>query len=358
MSKNQYTNTPGQESKQPGTTSADALARVDELVKRRGEINDRISDIQSEKNRIFTKRHNLQKTIFNLQDHLRGMPDDDQRHAAARQELTDKLFQARAEHAQNEDYQKQLDKEIEQLKFIELPACVVAVCAGDVMEHQQRVTQAALVVNNIQAAIDAQNQSIAEAKATIPLGTNRQQERHSLLADLALGNATDADLKKLDSVIAKEQLVVAEAMKQSAPLIENVKATVSGLERKLAAAQEELQNLELKSKEVAHRYYMGEAEKIAIQYVNAAMHLKELHLRLLGLDLIINKHDGSGIKCHGAKQIQIPMFKLPQFEGLGNPSIGDWTLLDGEKIYGDDAAQAAGAEKARFDAILDGHYYQ
>jgi len=154
MSKNQDTNTPGQVGKQPGTTSTDALDRMDELIKRRDEIDERIADIKSEYGVVISKQHRLQTAIFGLNDRLRGMPENDQRYAATRQEIAAELEQVRMDFAQNEDHQKKLDVEIKQLQTIDLPACVVAVYAEDVMAHQQRVEQAALVVNNIQVAID------------------------------------------------------------------------------------------------------------------------------------------------------------------------------------------------------------
>ena len=357
MSKNQDTNTPGQVGKQPGTTSTDALDRMDELIKRRDEIDERIADIKSEYGVVISKQHRLQTAIFGLNDRLRGMPENDQRYAATRQEIAAELEQVRMDFAQNEDHQKKLDVEIKQLQTIDLPACVVAVYAEDVMAHQQRVEQAALVVNNIQVAIDSQNQSIAEAKAKIPQRTNRQQERHNLLAEIALGNASDGDLKKMDAAIEKEQKTVTDAENGVAPLIEQGQATVSGLARKLAASKEVLQALEFKSDEVAFRYFMGEAEKAAVEYVNHAMRLKELHIRLTGLDVFIQKHDLHGIVQRGAKQLHIPMFRLPQFEGLGDP--GTVSLIDGYKMMTDHPAeQAAEIEKHRLDAIRSGHFYQ
>lgn len=358
MSKQQAKTTASHPEEQAGGNSDDALSRMDEHFKRREVINERIEEIKSEFGVIFTKRHQFQRGIWDLLNRLGGMPEGDKRYVDARQELTAKLKQMRSDAAQIEERQKKLDEELRQLQTIELPACMVAVCAEDVMLHQQRVGEAALVVSNIQATIDSQNQTIAEVKAAIPQCTNRQQERHDLLADIAMGSASEEDLQKLDAAINKEKEQVIVAEKKAAPLIENAKATVSGLERKLAAAKEALQMIESKSNEVAHRYYRGEAEKAAAQYVNHALRLKELHIRLLGLDLIIHKHDGIGIVRRDAKQILIPMFRLPQFDGLADPNTGDVALIDGYKIYSDHAEQAAEIEKTRFNQILDGHCYQ
>lgn len=354
MNKHQDANTLNQVGEQLCSTPVDALTRMDDLIKRGDAINERIAVIKREYGAIDAKRHPLRTTIFKLQDRLRGMPDDDKRYTEARQELIAELDQARLDTAQNEEHHKKLDEELKQLQTIELPACMVSVCADDVMEHHQLVKQATHSVAEIQAVIDSQGKLIAASRAAIPKQIDRQQERHNLMADIALRNASEEDLKKLDADIAKDNKAIATAEKEASPLIENGKATISGLERKLAAAQETLNIIESRSSEVAHRYFIGEAEIAAVQYVNYALHMKELYLRLLGLDLIINKHDGIGIKFNGAKSIQIPLFRLPQFGGIGKPSAGEYALLDGDKIYLDHAQKAADTEKSRLDAILDG----
>lgn len=343
--------------KQPDNSPADVLAKMDELVERRSAINNRIAEIKSEYGSIYSNRQRFQTAIYNLTNRLGGMSENEKRFTVAREELTAELKQVREDTAQNEERCKALDEEIKQLETIELPACMIAICAEDVMEHHRQIKQALAVAEGIQELIDAQNQLIAKAKAANPNVANRQQERYNLLADIAMGNAGEKDLKDLDAVIAKEQREVSTAEKEAEPLIEKANATVSGLERKLATANKTLQALESKSSEVAHRYFMGEAEKVAVQYVNSALILKEQHQRLLGLDLILSKHGGRGIVRPGARPIQIPLFLLPQFDGLDIPNGGDGALLNGDRIYGDQINQAADTEEARLDAIATGHFY-
>ena len=174
------------------------------------------------------------------------------------------------------------------------------------------------------------------------------------MADIALGTASDGELKILDAAITKGKEMVSAAENKAAPLIANAQATLSGLNRKLAAAQDELKLLESKSTEVAHRYFMGEAEKAAVQYINCALHMKELYLRLIGLNLVILPYDKRGLTIPHTGGIKIPMFHLPQFDGLFDPRNGHWMLFDGEKVTNDRIMQAANAEKLQFDNILNG----
>lgn len=353
MSKNKGTNTKKQTVAQPGNTPSDVLARMDELIERRSEINKRIAEIKKEYELIYSKRQQFQTTKFDLQNRVRGLPEKDNLYS----ELNTKLKQVELDSVLNEEHFKRLDEEITRLETVELPACTITVCAEDVMEHHRQVKQALVVVEGIQAAIDSQNQLITKTKAAIPDVTNRQQERYDLLADIAMGNAGEKNLKDLDAVIEKEQNAVSVAENKAEPVIANAKATVSGLQHKLATANAALHKLESKSSEVAQLYFMGEAEKAAVQYVNNALSLKEQHQRLLGLDWVLNKRDGCSIVYPGAKPIQIPLFKLPQFDGLGNPSSRERALLNGDQIYVDQISKAADTEETRFKAIVAGHCY-
>lgn len=351
MSKSKDTNKPNKTGKQPVNSPSEVLTQMDELVERRAAINKRIADMKSEFGTIFSNRQRYQTAIYDLNNRLGRMPENEIRFAQGRQELIAELTQVRADIAQNEARYKELEEDVTRLETVELSACTIAVCAADVMEHHRQINQALGVVKGIQAAIDSQNQLIAKAIASIPNVTNRQQERYNLLADIAMGNASEKELKDLDAAISKEQSVISSAEKKAAPLIENGKATVNGLERKLAAANAALHKLESRSSEVAQRFFMGEAEEAAVQYVNNALNLKEQHLRLLGLDWIFQKNGWGRIAYDGAKPIQIPLFQLPQFGGLGNVNSGDRALLNGDQIYGDQIAAAADCEEARFDAI-------
>lgn len=346
----------GQNTKQqPDNASSVALSRMDALVKRRDEINERVADIENEYGVIFSKRHQLQTAVFNLQDRLRGMPENEKHYAEARRELSAELEQLRLDFTLNEEHHKKLEEEIKQLQTIELPACMVAVCAEDVHEHFQRITLAKTEVDSIRTAIDAQHHVVAEAKATIPGVVDRQHERHNIMADIALGKETEDALKNLDAEIYKDQKAIAAAEKNATPKIENALNTVSGLARKLAAAQEFLNTLKSKSAEIARRYYVGEIEKAAVQYVNHALQLKVLYTRLAGLDIVIKKYDAAGIVNNLSAPISIPTFRTPQFEGLADPHIRAQSLFHADQILGEKLYKAAEVEESKFDAILKGY---
>lgn len=328
---------------------------MDDGLKRKGEIEARIGQINVEKSAILMKKSTLEnKTIRDLRDRLRGMPEGDPRYAGSRNELSNDLEQARVDLKEANTKAEALEKERVALVTIELPACNVDICAEDVMEHLRQIDQVKMEVQNLQTVIEAQRQSIAEAAAAIPQPIDRQHKRQNLMADIALGNATEADLKTLDDEIAKEQKAIQEATKKAAPKVEKAQAALAGLGRKLAAVQAELQALETKSSEVSHRFFVSEAEKVGAQFVNHALRMKELYTRLVGLDSIIKGHDGEGIMVHGPRKLYIPVFRLPQFEGLENPrssAIGTFFHAE-DDIFGEQIAQSAENEKTRVYALL------
>lgn len=333
--------------------STDALSRMDELVNRRGEINQRVADKTSAIGALINKRNNLRFVIRDLQDKLQTAPKESY-FDEKRQSWTAELMQAEQDYEQAEIDCKNLNEEIYRLQTIDLPACMVSISAESVVEHYRRIEQAKTAVASIQAVIDTQNQFVAETIAAIPKAVDRQQKRHSIMADIALGNATEGDLKELDALIEQDKEIVTSAQNNADPLIANARATLSGLNHKLVEAKNALTELESKSAEVSQRYFLGEAEEAAVQYVYHALHLKELHLRLLGLNWVSLQYDKRGFIIPGAGEINIPMFMLTQFEGLGRPDIHDWTLLNGAKITNDQVVRAAKAELLQFDSILNG----
>lgn len=331
-----------------------AIEKMDSLLARRDEINLRIEKIRSNLGEIFMEQSRLNIAMRDAQDHLRGMPENNSVYAESRRGLVDKLQQVRDSLKHSEERRIALNEELVRLQTVDLPACVEGLYAEDVLEHYRQVDAARNEVSCIQAAIDAQHRLIADDLATIPGIPNREHERNDIMAEIALGKASREELDKLDAEIVKANQAIADAKQKVAPQIADAKATVAGLECKLLDAQEKHAAIQAKSAEVAHRYYVGIAQKAAAQYVNHALELKRLHFLLLGLNSIIHHHDGKGIVRFGLKAIQLPMFNLPQFDGLMPwPGNGQGMILDGDFIgYGDEINKIADEEKSKFEALI------
>lgn len=327
---------------------------MDDGLRRKSEIESRLKQIAAEKDALFIKIGRLQNsTIRDLRDRLRGVPEGDQRYADIRNSIVSDLQKAEQLLKESNELNEALSKERSDLMEIELPACKVDICAEDVLEHLRQVDRSKNEVQNLQAAIEAQNHVVSEALATIPKPICREHKRQNLMAEIVLGNATEGDLKTLDEEILNEQKAIQGATNKVAPIIDKAQAALSGLGRKLQAAQDELLRLESRTSEVKNRFFVGEAEKVGAQFANHALHLKELYIRLVGLDEIIKKYDVNGIMAPTARRLFIPTFRLPQFEGLESPHYSDGTLFNpDDEFVGEQIDQAVKNEKLRLHALI------
>jgi hypothetical protein len=347
----------------PANHCAEALTNMDSLIDRRDEGIHRSKEIKGELGAVYMERQRLETATRSKEAVIRGMqerlaktPKDEQSYLVREmQSLTTELRQAEDDFAQTKVRIKALDDELLHLETVDLPSCMVALCAEDVLEHLRQIDAVKSEVELIQSAINAQLKLVEDAQATIPSAIDRQHERNSIMAEIALGKATEDALHTIDAEIAKNQKAIADATSKAAPKIEKAQATADGLAKKLGNTQKSLTMLESKSGEVAHRYYVGEAENVAVQYVNYALKLKVMYFRLLGLNSVITRHDGVGIVRLRIKPIQLPMFRLPQFDGLDGviPNSPDM-LMDGNFIHGDQIQKAAKAAESGLNAVLQG----
>lgn len=223
-----------------------------------------------------------------------------------------------------------------------------------VLAHKKLIDAAKSGITRIQSALIERQELIAQAQKSIPVTPDRQQERNDIMADIALGNAKATALQAIDERIANETAVTQAAKEKVAQVIADTQAALDGLFNKLAIAQASLKEIESKTDDVAHHYFMGMAEIAAAQYVNHALAIKALYIKLSGLNVSIQKHGGKDVKAQGANNIQIPKFNLPQFDGLESfPPTELGMVLNGDFfVYGDYFRQAANKEGARFDALL------
>jgi hypothetical protein len=228
--------------------------------------------------------------------------------------------------------------------------------AEDVLAHRRLIGEAKSEVARIQPALDKQNKLIAQACETIPNPIDRNQERNNIMADIALGNASPKALRAIDDLIAQETAEAAKAKEAVSSTITSAQATAAGLKIKLDTAQEALKAINQKTADVAYQYFMREAQVAAAQYVNHALSLKMLYIRIYGLNTLIASHDGKGVLRHG-NNIQIPKFNLPQFDSVESfPKTEPGMLVNGFFFnYSNDFQLATSKDKERFDALLYGH---
>lgn len=205
-------------------------------------------------------------------------------------------------------------------------AHIAAGSLESVHQHQHEIAETQQTIKKLSQAINVQDEAIEAAQATIPKFPDRTPRREKLMAEIALGAASEDVLKALDKQIAEDEQTVKSAGLTAKPLIDKAQTIRAGLERMLDDAKLKLQHLESKSTEVRRRFLIQEAEKTAAEYVSSAQSLKMNYLRLRSLEILILRQNGKSINGSTSKQLYIPVFALPQFDGLEHQGAGMGTL--------------------------------
>lgn len=205
-------------------------------------------------------------------------------------------------------------------------AHITAGSLESVHQHQHEIAETQHKIKELSQAINVQDEAIEEAQATIPKFPDHTPRREKLMAEIALGTASENALEALDKLIAEDEQSLKSAGLTAKPLIDKAKTIRAGLERMLDAEKLKLQHLESKSTEVRRQFLIQEAEKTAAEYVANAQSLKMNYLRLRALEILIKNQKGKSINGARYGQLYIPAFDLPQFDGLEHQGAGIGTL--------------------------------
>ncbi len=188
----------------------------------------------------------------------------------------------------------------------------------DVLNYQSDLAAAKNNVSNIQALIAQQQQIIDEAVAGIPSLPDYCQIREDLLADIAIGKATDKDLATLGEKMDADKKDVTEAEERLDPVIEHAQLTIAGLQRKLEDAEKEVTTLEENEGEIVFQFLMAQAEREGEEYAALANQLIGKFKRLRAIDSILGHPPRLSFAYVG--EFFIPSFNLKAFKGCENPS--------------------------------------
>jgi chromosome segregation ATPase len=181
----------------------------------------------------------------------------------------------------------------------------------EVLRYQEDVAQAEKKVTGFQTLIAVQEDIIQKARQAAPDSLDTLlRKREDILADISMGKATDKDLKALDEEIAAQDEAVIEFNKTAS----QANQVIAGLQRKLSAAEDELNLLQSRRQDVFTEFLMGRAEILGEEYVELSMQLIDKYKQLVALDQII----GYPSRLTGPIRdgFAIPTFRLKAFDGL------------------------------------------
>ncbi len=189
----------------------------------------------------------------------------------------------------------------------------IAVTPEDLADYQDKTASAQQSCDGIQALIDAQQAVIDKAKASMKPAPDFGAERQDLLADIAMGNASPADLEALEGRARKAREESEQSVKASSPVIESATSTLQGLARKLADARAILDNLKGRRVELILAYLETEAEKEGAEYIRLASDLMGHYKRMLAIDAMRKSLGADSFKPFSIQSIHIPAFNIRPF---------------------------------------------
>lgn len=182
----------------------------------------------------------------------------------------------------------------------------------DVLEYQQKVAAARKSVEDIMVIIENQTTQIEAARSAPSLLADLTERKEDILAEIALGKNLQKELDKITSDIETEKKLLATREKT----ISEAGKSLPGLQRKLSAAKENLQNLENQKSEILIQYLRHEAEQIGQEYSEAALNLIDKYNRLISIDALIIVQGGKAISGGGFHDFSIPAFHLSALSSL------------------------------------------
>lgn len=222
----------------------------------------------------------------------------------------------------------------------------------EVLAFQEAVVSAQQKVAFLTEAITGQEAIIRKINADLPSQGDLLRKRQDILAEIAIGSATQGDLEELDKQIAKEQEKISKAQKVAAPAAEDAKHAIAGLQRKLAVACEEVKGLEGQRRDVVLNFLAFEAEKMGAEYAHLAGEFVCKFRQLLALNTIITTVDNRSEIFLGSSPFVLPTFDVQSCKG---EIVKDWNF-EGQDIVTEILYRGLGdsdlqAEKERITSL-------
>jgi len=209
-----------------------------------------------------------------------------------------------------------------------------------VLANQVAINEVEQTIAKLEAAIREQEKIIIAN--TAPARTELDKKREDVLAGLAVGKATAADLAKIDAEITKHGEAVKVAEQASAP----ARAAIAGLQRRAEQEKHVLKNLSNARETSRRALYMAEAESAGVEFVRTAHDLHALLGRLVALNVMLGDENVLGISQ--ATEYRIPTLLLPAFNAVrGSSTLHDMRQLAGPGM----GVPLLNAERARLRSL-------
>jgi len=202
-------------------------------------------------------------------------------------------------------------------EFNKLADCTHNITLDDVMAVQSDIQKAQNEVDEIQALISKHNTAIQAGVESRQTLNELYQKRDDLRAELALGNASKADLTALDKEISAEK----EKADSTDTKAKEAQYTVQGLQRKLIPALGKVDELQSTSRAVVVQFFQGKLGRLVAEYSQQAQPLIETFKQVHALNqFMVDKFKRPTVAGASHMQMCIPAFSMKAVNGVVSPA--------------------------------------
>jgi DNA repair exonuclease SbcCD ATPase subunit len=191
-----------------------------------------------------------------------------------------------------------------------------------VLQHQQAIDAASDGERGLEKAVAECDQKLQAAREGCPSDAAFEKQLEDLAAAAATGQIAEAEARKREQEIAGKRDPVRQQAGEVGKAIERIERARKGLQRQLDEARSKLDELLARNPEVVAAFLRAEAEQACAIYVEAGAKVREANMQLHVLNALLARHapvrsGGGGLLSNYAHQFALPLFNLPQCEGLG-----------------------------------------
>jgi hypothetical protein len=214
------------------------------------------------------------------------------------------------------------------------------------LKNHELAEQRQIDLNRAIATVELELDGIA---TTLTNNDHLLKRREDMLADRAIGAATQADVDALDEEIQHAEQALAERNHTAAARITELTQSLRGLKRKSDDAATEIALLCAVGKDLMFDAIKAEMEAACGEYVAAALAVRDQFLRLVALERISMslRHNGVGAILPNA-DMQLPLVRLPPCRGIANPwNESRGVLFANDSLFTKHVARAIDIERER-----------
>lgn len=220
---------------------------------------------------------------------------------------------------------------------------------ADLLAHQEKLDLVEQRRIDLDRAIAACERELSEAAANAPNIDHLLQRREDMLADRSIGAATQADIDALDKEIQHAERAISDKARAVAVRTSELTQALRGLGRKRDEAAAEIVELAAAGEGLMFGAIKSEMETVCEEYVEAALAVQSLFLRLVALERISMVFRSAGVGAVSPNaEMQLPFVRLPQCRGIANPwNESRGVLFATDSIFTNRIARAIDTERER-----------